>query len=116
LHDQDGLLGVRPGADLQIHVGFGHLQLIEEHLRHAGVVMLAGVHPICSNSAGRCAISRMMGAIFMKLGRAPTQRPIALFNGTLTTLTGADHLIILFCVHLRHQRPNQWHADSADGR
>jgi len=39
-----------------------------------------------------------------------------LFNGTLTTLTGADHRMILFCVHLRHQRPVQWHADCADRR
>jgi len=44
-----------------------------------------------------------------------------LFNGTLTTLTGADILMILFFSalvsgDLRHQRPIQWHADYADGR
>ena len=44
-----------------------------------------------------------------------------LFNGTLTTLTGADNLMILFFSafvsgDLRHQRPVQWHADYADGR
>jgi len=50
---------VRPGADFQVHVGFRQLQLIEEHLRHVGVVVLTGVDAICSNAAGYCAISRM---------------------------------------------------------
>jgi hypothetical protein len=34
------------------------IQLIEKHLRHAGVIVLAGVNAICANSSGRRAISR----------------------------------------------------------
>jgi len=43
LHDQGRLLGMRTGADSQVHIRLWQLQLIEEHLRHTGIIVLAGV-------------------------------------------------------------------------
>ena len=38
-----GLLGVRSGADAEEHVGLGQAELVEKHLGHLRVVVLAGV-------------------------------------------------------------------------
>src|SRR5207237_6779891 len=45
-HDPAGLLGVRPAAGLEAHVGRRDAELFEEHVVHLAVVVLAGVHDV----------------------------------------------------------------------
>lgn len=42
-HDLRGGLGVRPAPDAEVVVWLGEAELGEEHVRHAGVVVLSGV-------------------------------------------------------------------------
>ena len=44
LHHTRGLLRVRSRADVEVVVGLPHAQLVQEHLRHRVVVVLAGMH------------------------------------------------------------------------
>ena len=70
-HHLGGLLGVGARADAQVDVGRRQPELVEEHVGHRLVVVLAGVH----QHAGECAAgarARETGATFMKFGRAPT--------------------------------------------
>jgi len=50
-HDGRGLLRLRPGTHLQIHVGLGDAELLEEVSRHLRVVVLAGVDEPASERA-----------------------------------------------------------------
>jgi hypothetical protein len=70
LHDHRGLGGVGAAADLEVDVGPGDVQVVEERLAHLVVVVLAGMHQD-GGDRGRSAYARISGAIFMKLGRAP---------------------------------------------
>jgi hypothetical protein len=43
-HRARRLLGVRAGADAQIRIRLGEPELLEEHVRHGAVVVLAGMY------------------------------------------------------------------------
>ena len=79
-HDLGDLLGGGAGADLQVDVRGGNAQLLKEHAIHEKVIMLA-----CMDQARRERSPRpqrpTIGAIFTKLGRAPTMRSTRKFDG-----------------------------------
>jgi hypothetical protein len=56
------------------YVGLGNAQFLEEDVAHFPVVVLAGVDDRKSKRSARACRARTMGAIFMKLGRAPATR------------------------------------------
>ena len=70
-HDARGLHGVAGGADFEMEVGMRHLKIAKELRRHMVVVVLPGVDESQRRSAGPSCAAWMMGATFMKLGRAP---------------------------------------------
>lgn len=73
-HDAGRLLGLGSRADLEVHVGRGDSQLLEEVSGHARVVVLACVDKAETQGSTpdfRAPSALMIGAIFMKFGRAP---------------------------------------------
>ena len=71
-HDLGGLHGVGARAHLEIDIRLRQLQIGEQPVVHVRVVMLAGMHQQRRHGRILAANARRMGAIFMKLGRAPT--------------------------------------------
>ena len=69
-HHRSRLLGVGAGPDVEMVVGRADAELVEKHLAHGRVVVLAGMD---QDDVDRPPASRasMTGLIFMKLGRAP---------------------------------------------
>ena len=67
-HDPRRLLGVRPAADAEVDVRFGHSQIAEERLRHRVVVMLPGVNEDLRDLAAASVISAMIGADLHEVG------------------------------------------------
>ena len=66
-----GLFPMAAGADAEIDIGLGETQFFEEDLGHRAVIMLAGVYQHRDQSGGGLH-ALVDGAIFMKLGLAPT--------------------------------------------
>jgi hypothetical protein len=73
-HDLGGLGGMAAAAGLEVVIRLGNAQLIKEDVAHLPVVMLAGVDDLELEAIGTRLQRRTIGAIFMKLGRAPATR------------------------------------------
>ena len=62
--------------------GCGNAELGKKIARQAGVVVLAGMHQTVAQAArpavSRASSARMIGAIFMKFGRAPAMMSISM--------------------------------------
>ena len=86
-HDARGLHGVAGRADFEVQVGLGNLQIAEELRRHVVVVVLPGVHQ-SQLDVRDVRAAWMMGATFMKFGRAPAMTVRLSGLGQIAALTG----------------------------
>jgi hypothetical protein len=70
-HDARRLRRMAAAAAVEVHVGRRDAQFLEEHVAHVAVVSAGRCAPASSAGGRRRCSARTMGAIFMKLGRAP---------------------------------------------
>ena len=93
--DFGGLAGVAAGTDAQVQVRSGHIQLLEENVRHVRVIVLPGVDQSLARSVvpGQC---RQYGSYFHEVGTSAYNVQNVHGNGRFT-----EGLDCTWC--LRHQ-------------
>ena len=106
-----GLLAVASRADAERVVGCREPEVLEDLLRHLAVVVLAGVDDDLRAPTPRRRSASISGAIFTKLGRAPTTCTIAPSRVKELVLGSCDRAGIASCARSRGRRGNPTSAD-----
>ena len=71
-HDSRRLFGVSARADTKVNVRTRNFQIAQQHIRHARVIVLAGVDEERLDVRRRLHLLERSARIFMKFGHTPT--------------------------------------------